>query len=181
VIALLDKGYRADAALYIHPAESGVGMQEIKAIASGLLTFRIRVRGRSPDTTEPGKTAFAHLGINPINKAVLLLQALYDLDENRGRRVFHPTLNKKIGRSTNLLTGYIKSGEPGRETQMPDECIIGVSLRSLQLYINRIQVRSMAATASARIRMDLRHSGGRSTGDITSLPDRKPDYPGSNR
>lgn len=128
VIALLNQGYKADASLYLHPAESGVGMQEIKAIASGLLTFRIRVKGRPPTTTEPGKTAFAHLGINPINKAVLLLQALYRLDDSRGKRVFHPALANKIGRSTNLMTGYIQSGEPGRETQMPDDCYIGASL-----------------------------------------------------
>ena len=35
VSALLHGGLTADAAVYLHPAESGVGMREIKAFASG--------------------------------------------------------------------------------------------------------------------------------------------------
>jgi len=52
VSALLHGGLHADAAVYLHPAESGVGMREIKAFASGLLEFRITVEGRAPDTSE---------------------------------------------------------------------------------------------------------------------------------
>jgi acetylornithine deacetylase len=128
VIALLSRGYTADASIYLHPAESGVGMREIKAIASGLLQFRIKVRGMVPDTTEPGKTAFAHLGVNPIAKADLIIQVLQDLDEARGKRVFHKALDEKVGRSTNLLISYIQSGVPTGLTQVPEECTIGVSL-----------------------------------------------------
>ena len=73
VVALLNQGIRADASLYLHPAESGLGMGEIKRVTSGQLEFRVTVRGRQPDTMEPGKTAFAHLGVNPIEKAIVLL------------------------------------------------------------------------------------------------------------
>ena len=128
VIALLSRGYYADASLYLHPAESGVGMREIKAIASGLLKFRVKIFGKPPPTTEPGKTAFAHLAENPINKAMLLLQALKELDATRNQRVHHPALDKRIGRSTNLLTGYILSGKEGGETQVPGECVFGASI-----------------------------------------------------
>jgi acetylornithine deacetylase len=128
VIALLSRGYTADASIYLHPAESGVGMREIKAIASGLLQFRITIRGQVPNTTEPGKTAFAHLGVNPILKADSIIQALQKLDEARGERVFHPALDEKVGRSTNLLISYISSGSANGLTQVPEECMIGASL-----------------------------------------------------
>ena len=128
VIALLSRGYTADASIYLHPAESGVGMREIKAIASGLLQFRIKIRGQAPNTTEPGKTAFAHLGINPIMKADLIIQALLKLDEERGKRVFHEALDEKVGRSTNLLVSFISGGEANSLTQVPEECTIGASL-----------------------------------------------------
>lgn len=128
VIALLSKGYSADASIYLHPAESGVGMREIKAIASGLLKFRIKVTGKAPDTTEPGKTAFAHLGINPIIKANLIIQALNKLDADRGKRVVHKALQDKVGRSTNLLVSYISSGESDSLTRVPEECTIGISV-----------------------------------------------------
>jgi len=128
VIALLSRGYLADASIYLHPAESGVGMREIKAIASGLLQFRIKVRGQVPNTTEPGKTAFAHLGENPITKANSIVQALQKLDISRGKRVFHKALDEKVGRSTNLLISYISSGIANALTQVPEECIIGASL-----------------------------------------------------
>lgn len=66
VAALLHRGLSADAALYLHPAESGLGMRGIKAVAAGQLEFRITVHGRLPDTTEPGHTAFSHLAANPV-------------------------------------------------------------------------------------------------------------------
>ena len=50
VSALLHGGLRADAAVYLHPAESGVGLREIKAFASGLLEFEVSVEGSLPDT-----------------------------------------------------------------------------------------------------------------------------------
>ena len=128
VIALLSRGYVADASIYLHPAESGVGMREIKAIASGLLQFRIKIRGQVPNTTEPGKTAFAHLGVNPITKADLIIQALQKLDATRGKKVHHKALDDKVGRSTNLLISYISSGSENGLTQVPDNCTIGASL-----------------------------------------------------
>jgi acetylornithine deacetylase len=61
ILALLNEGYAADAAVYLHPAESEAGLRDLKAITSGMLQFRIRVVGAPPDTKEPGQTAFAHL------------------------------------------------------------------------------------------------------------------------
>jgi len=118
VHALLHGGVGADAAVYLHPAESGVGMREVKALASGQLIFRIVVKGRLPDTSEPGHTAFAHTAVNPIDKAYVILAALRALDERRGVRVHHPALDAAIGRSTNLLVGDLRTLGDGRAARV---------------------------------------------------------------
>jgi len=124
ILALLNEGYHADAALYLHPAESEVGLEDIKAITSGMLQFRITVSGRAPDTPEPGQTAFTHQAINAVDKAGLILGALAALDDDRGKRVFHPALDAAVGRSTNLLASHVSCGGQGRTTQVPVECVI---------------------------------------------------------
>ncbi len=116
IYAVLEKGYRADAALYIHPAESGEGLGDIKSRASGLLRFRVTVRGKLPDTGEPTHTPFSHLSVNPIDKAWLIYQAITALDEERAQRVRHHAY-AEIGRSTNLHVTHIEAGaadRPGR-------------------------------------------------------------------
>lgn len=128
VTAVLDKGYRADAAIYLHPAESGEGLNEIKAFASGLLSFRVTVKGRLPDTTEPGHTVFAHMGVNPIGKAVQVIQALETLNEARGEEIKNELLDDAVGRSTNILVSHVSCGDSKLLTRMGDECVIGASV-----------------------------------------------------
>jgi len=127
ILGVLNEGYHADAAVYLHPAESEEGLEDIKAITSGMLQFRIVVHGEPPDTREPGQTAFTHMAVNAVDKAGLVLNALGDLDEARGRRVFHPALDAAVGRSTNLLTSHVSCGEEGRTTKVPTECVIEAS------------------------------------------------------
>lgn len=128
VIALLSHGIHADASVYLHPAESGVGMREIKAIASGLMRFRITVTGKQPDTSEPGKTAFAHQGVNAVDKATQITAALKKLNEERGERIHHPKIHAAVGRSTNILIGHLNGGNPEGFTQVPEQCVIGASI-----------------------------------------------------
>jgi acetylornithine deacetylase len=128
VSALLHGGLSADACVYLHPAESGLGMREIKALASGQLAFRIEGPGRLPDTTEPGHTTFAHLAVNPIDKAMVICAALARLDAERGARIHHPALDAAVGRSTNLLVSYIEAGVPRRLNRVPSVCTIGAAL-----------------------------------------------------
>jgi acetylornithine deacetylase len=118
VHALLHGGVTADAAVYLHPAESGIGMREVKALAPGQLVFRIIVKGKLPPTQEPGHTAFAHLAVNPIEKAMGVLAALRALDARRGARVHHPALDAAVGRSTNLLVGDLKTLGDGRAARI---------------------------------------------------------------
>jgi len=128
ILGVLNEGYNADAAVYLHPAESEEGLEDIKAITSGMLQLRIVVRGRGPDTREPGQTAFAHRAVNAMDKAMVVLSALRKLDRRRGEEIHHPALESAVGRSTNLLPSHITCGEPGRTTRVPTECQIEASV-----------------------------------------------------
>lgn len=128
VAALLHDGLRADAALYLHPAESGVGMREIKALASGHVEFKITVTGKAPDTTEPGHTAFSHLGANPVDKAFVIHAALMALAEDRAARIRQPQIEARVGRATNLHISRIQCGEMRKLARIADECVMGGAL-----------------------------------------------------
>jgi acetylornithine deacetylase len=150
ILALLNEGYHADASVYLHPAESEAGLNDIKSITSGMLQFRITVVGQPPDTKEPGQTAFTHLSISAVDKATLLLAALKQLDQERAGRVFHPLLNEAVGRSTNLLVSNMTCGNGGSFTQIPVECVIGVSITfPPNEQLNDVQEEITAAVASA--------------------------------
>lgn len=128
VSALLHGGLRADAAVYLHPAESGVGLREIKAFASGLLEFRITVEGQAPDTHEISHTAFTHRAINPVDKLWVVYRALQALDARRGAVVRHPALEKAVGRSTNLLVSHVGAGHAGVFSRIAPDAVLAGSL-----------------------------------------------------
>lgn len=128
VAALLHDGLTADASLYLHPAESGIGMQEIKSVASGQLEFHIEVAGRFPDTTEPGHTAFSHLGVNPLDKALVIRAALMELAEARAVRVRHPLIEEVVGRATNLHVSNLRCGEMRRFSRLNATCEMGCAI-----------------------------------------------------
>lgn len=125
VAAVLHHGHLADAAVYLHPAESGVGMREVKAICGGQLYFTITITGRLPDTTEPGHAAFAHLAVNPLDKAPVVQAALLALGEARAERVRHARMEAAIGRAGNVLVSYCRCGEFGRFGRVSEHCVIG--------------------------------------------------------
>jgi len=124
VAAAMHQGLVEDAALYLHPAESGAGLNEIKAFASGQIEFRITLRGKLPPTNEPGHTAFAHLAVNPLDKAVSIHAALRALDADRAGRVRHPALEAAVGRSTNLMISNLLCGEDRRYGRINPTCIL---------------------------------------------------------
>ena len=128
IAALLREGYTADAALYIHPAESELGLKEIKTLTSGLLKFRINVKGKRPDKTEFVQVTFHHLGVNPIDKALYLIESLRSLDEKRRETVHYGPLNDYVGRGTNLLVTYIEAGKRDNMTDVPPDCVVGLGL-----------------------------------------------------
>lgn len=125
IAAALHHGLKADAAIYLHPAESGRGLDEIKAYAPGQLEFMITVRGQEPDTAEPAHTAFAHRAINPFDKMMLVAEGLRDFDRKRGRQVRHRTIEKAIGRSANLMLSHCSFGANSALSRIAPACQLG--------------------------------------------------------
>jgi acetylornithine deacetylase len=123
IAAVLRHGYMADAALYLHPAESGLGLREVKALAAGQIEFRVIVEGRQPMTNEPGHTAFAHCAVNPIDKAFVIYEALQALNHRRGACIHHPVLDAAVGRSTNLQVSNISCGNGDRPSRLNLRCV----------------------------------------------------------
>lgn len=128
VSAMLHRGLSADAAVYLHPAESGAGMREVKTFMPGQLEFCITVAGRPPDTTEPLHTAFAHLAIDPFEKAAAIVRELRALGQRRAAAVRHPLLQAAVGRSTNLLLSHVAYGDPARLARVAAACTLAGAL-----------------------------------------------------
>ncbi len=114
VAALLARMAPPDAALYLHPAESGMGMAEVKACTPGLLEFRISFAGKAPETVEPGQTAFAHRSVSAATVQAALLAALAELDAARGARIRHERIAGFVGRATNLHVSHATLGVTGK-------------------------------------------------------------------
>ncbi len=86
VSALLHGGLHADAAVYLHPAESGVGMREIKAFCLGQLDFRVTVQGNPPPTNEISHLAFTHQATNPADLLMAIHQRMSAFVARRGEK-----------------------------------------------------------------------------------------------
>ncbi len=125
ISAALHQGVTADAAVYLHPAESGRGLDEIKAFAPGQLEFMITVQGRAPATSEPAHTAFAHAAENPFDKALIVAGALKRLDADRGKQITHPRLQTAIGRSANLMLSFCEFGDGNELSHIAESCRLG--------------------------------------------------------
>ena len=120
IIHALDQGVGRAGTVYLHPAESGSGLTEIKAIASGLLRFRVRVHGRKPDTSEPGHTVFLHKGVDPMPKAGKVIEAIRALCDERARDVYYAPVHDAIGRSTNVHISHVQAGSAQRLSTVPE-------------------------------------------------------------
>jgi acetylornithine deacetylase/succinyl-diaminopimelate desuccinylase-like protein len=120
-LAVMDRGYGGDAAIYLHPAETGAGLTEYKGFSLGLVQFRVTVPGRRPAFREQHQTPAAHLGSNAIARAATIIAALTAWDAERGGRIDHPALEDVLGRSTNLNITRIDGGDDDRK--VPERCV----------------------------------------------------------
>jgi acetylornithine deacetylase len=124
VAAVLERIATPDAALYLHPAESGAGMGEIKACTPGLLEFLLELTGEAPGTAEPGHAAFAHRGHDASKLAEAVIAALRSLDAERGARVRHERIEDFVGRATNVLISGVRFGVEGQRNRLPVSGVI---------------------------------------------------------
>ena len=128
IASVLHKGYSADSALYLHPAESGNGLEDIKAFTPGQIVFSIDFFGKKPDTNEPAHTAMSHLGQNPMLDALEVIEALKEYENDRISKIHHPLLDASVGRSTNLLFSFFEYGKSGGMDKVHENCKLGCAL-----------------------------------------------------
>jgi acetylornithine deacetylase len=107
-VALVQKGYRADACLYPHSLSTGLAPQI--ACAGGLI-FTVTVRGRSAHNLD------GQMGVNAIGKMMKVYDALVALDEERSARVRYAPFEAYFRvsgmpeRASNLVAAVIAGGE----------------------------------------------------------------------
>jgi acetylornithine deacetylase len=148
VSALLHRGLTADAAVYLHPAESGVGLREIKAFCLGQLEFRITVQGKPPETDEISHLAFAHQATNPADMLWRIHCRLRELGERRAEMLSHPLLS----RSSNLLISHLSVGVPGVHTRIAGEGSMEGSMSLLPSEdMGKVQAAVAEAVGAARL------------------------------
>lgn len=105
VLSALLRGYQPDAAIITEP----YGIPNIGIASAGVQYFRITI---------PGKAAHAargYKGVNAIEKAVAVCQALMELDQERKERIsYEPVVRRSSqaeGEVTNLNLGTIEAGD----------------------------------------------------------------------
>jgi len=110
-LAVFNKDWGVDAALYVHSSETGRGAGEVKTATFGVLTFRITVFGEKPPLREQGNPQnYVNIkdGINAVDKAVKIIEAL-----NEYAKKLDQKFNKEK-ENTTFNIGVIKGGEaPG--------------------------------------------------------------------
>lgn len=159
-LAVMDRGYGGDAAVYLHPAETGDGLTEFKGMSLGLVQFQVTVPGHRPSFREQNQTPAAHLGSNAIQRAATTIAALAEWDAERGRRITAPALERLLGRSTNLNITRIDGGDDDRKT--PKRCV----------FSGMVTFPPGETVADVRRSFELAvcRSAGSTSGDDASLP-----------
>jgi len=118
LLPAFDKGFNADGSIYVHAPESEYGIGEIKTGSVGFLTLRITVFGKKPPLREkfnPGSFSVKD-GVNAIDKAVKIIDALNEYTRERDRKFNRDT------EKTNFNIGFIRGGETA--IAVPDRCVV---------------------------------------------------------
>lgn len=119
---LMQRHDPTDAAVYVHPAESGGGLREVKVGSNGMAEFIIEIEGRSPTTTETHHPLFIDTAVNPISIAADIDRQLQRWgDEQSEMHRFEP-LESLTGRSFGVLSSRIDAGETTETYEVPNSC-----------------------------------------------------------
>ncbi len=119
----------ADAAVYIHPAESGRGLSDLKVGSNGLYHCTITLRGKLPSTSETHHPLYVEHGSNPVDVAVSVVQQLHSWIESLAESYAHPGVERAAGTSAGMVTSDIRVADSDRSVyEMPQECDIEVAI-----------------------------------------------------
>jgi len=111
-----------DAAIYVHPAESGDGLAEVKMASLGLLEFLINAEGKGPDSTDPHQAIFSASAVSAAEKGVHVFQELHAWAKAVSGRYHHPALEEMAQQSFALTFGRFLSGAENEVYEIPVRC-----------------------------------------------------------
>lgn len=113
-------------AIYMHPAESGNGLGDLKVASLGMAEFHITVDGKAPDTSEPHKTIYSRSGVSAIEKAIFLVEGIRQWSAEWARKpeIQHPELEKAVGQSFAVSFGQFQSGSDNLVYEIPTRCVV---------------------------------------------------------
>jgi acetylornithine deacetylase len=113
-------------AIYMHPAESGNGLGDLKVASLGMAEFHITVDGKEPDTTEPHKTIYSRSGVSAIEKAIHLVEGVKRWAGEWARKpeIQHPELERGVGQSFAVSFGRLLSGADNLVYEIPTRAVI---------------------------------------------------------
>lgn len=118
-LSYLDRGYRADGALF----PEGTNMQKIVFGSQGLLIGKIKVRGKTVHPTIKWQ------GVNAIEKAIKIIEGLSSLEKEWLLTKREPELGPPM-----ISVGIIKGGTEANS--IPEECEIYICITYLPMQID---------------------------------------------
>ena len=113
-------------AIYMHPAESGNGLGDIKVASLGMAEFHVTVTGKAPTTTEPHKTIYSRSGVSAIDKAMHLVECIkqWAAEWARKTEIQHEELQKSVGQSFAVSFGRFLSGSENLVYEIPTRAVV---------------------------------------------------------
>ncbi len=105
-LSAIERGYRADGAVYIHAAETGHGFREIKCYSMGTVDLRITVEGSEGVPNDELDDS----EVNAVEKGALIIKALRDWDNARRAQMLFEDGSYKGSPKTKLHIGLARGG-----------------------------------------------------------------------
>jgi len=99
----------AEAAIYVHPAESGFGLNELKIASNGLIEYRIDIKGKRPDSTEVHQAIFSLSAVNAAEKAMAVHARLQAWAAAQSEKYHHPQVLRMAGQSFSVALGKMET------------------------------------------------------------------------
>jgi acetylornithine deacetylase len=113
-----------ESAIYVHPHESGGGLDEIHMMSSGLIEFLIEIEVKAPDTTDHFQASYSKSTVNAAEKGVYLFQALHEWAEENSKRYRHSGLEDLLGQSFALSVARFTADTENRDYGIPVRCVL---------------------------------------------------------
>ncbi len=107
------------AAIYMHPAESGAGLNEMKIASNGLIEFNIRVTGKHPDSTEVHQTIFSKSAVSAVDKLIYIYSELQKWAEKQSNKYHHELIHEAAQQSFALTVGKLFCGKENETYEIP--------------------------------------------------------------